>query len=73
MSVEERAADIKTRLRNDMAKTLRSEVFADASLPGFSQLLDALMEDALHQIEPLLVEIDDAEKAVAAHSGVAHD
>lgn len=61
MSVEERAKDIKSRLRADMAKTLRQNGLASHSgvaLQGLGDLLDELMEDALHHIEPLLLEID---------------
>lgn len=62
MSVEERAADIKTRLRNDMAKTLSEYGLLTQSgqpVQGMGGLTDALMEDALHQIEPLLLEIEE--------------
>lgn len=68
MSVEERAADIKTRLRSDMLTTFREHAVTFDQYGELSAFLDALMEDALHQIEPLLLEINQC-MAVARASG----
>lgn len=52
---EERALDIRARLHQDMHTTVVSQFAGDHAV---SDLIDALCDDAMFQIEHLLVEIE---------------
>lgn len=54
MSVEERAVDIRTRMRSDMIKTLRQHLGITVYIAG--DLVDELLDDAMFHVEHLLVE-----------------
>lgn len=57
MSAEERAVDIEERLWKDMSSTLWQHGITSRTV-DFQPLIDALLRDAMAQIEPLLIEVE---------------
>jgi hypothetical protein len=55
VSVEERAADFKRHISNDLTKRLRTVCNAHT----LQILLDEVVDDVMFHVEHLLVEIDD--------------
>jgi hypothetical protein len=53
---EERIEDYRTRLRHDMAVTLREHGWRNDH-PMFDLLVEELVEDSMHHIEHLVIEV----------------
>jgi len=57
VSTEEHQADIENRLRNDILVTLKRHGL-NYHTNDIGGLLDDLVSDAMHQIDPLLIEVE---------------
>jgi hypothetical protein len=60
MSIDDQAADIRNRMRNDFVKTLRQHYGTEAYVAG--PLIQDLLSDAMHHVEHLLVCCAEAEQ-----------
>lgn len=52
-SIPQQAADIRIRMKADMIKTIREHQGRSTFVHG--PMIDALVQDAMHHIEPLLL------------------
>lgn len=57
MSTEEHQADIEERLRRDITTTLRRHGL-NYHTNDIGGLIDDLVSDAMHQVDPLLIEVE---------------
>ncbi len=64
MTVEERAADMRTNMRHDMANTLRQHFGPGVIITA--ALLDALVDDGMFHVEHLLIEDAALQQQIAA-------
>lgn len=66
-SIQQQAADIRIRLKADMIRTIREHQGRRTFVHG--PMVDALVQDAMHHIEPLLILAAAAAQEVSLDDG----
>lgn len=70
MTVEQESADIRLRLSNDMTVSALEHGYDMSQDQG---LLAALVEDAMHQVERLIVQREEGRSALVLSQSVVHN